>query len=179
MAVLPVALLLIASQVTIPSSPGRPPVADAGIWEPRYLLFCLPGAALLLVATISRLSKRAAVTVVTTLLVGAAASQAIARPAVSTNDLRSAAELVGQLGRRGDAVLFPDIAKRLITAAYPADFRRVLDIGLDSSPAARDSLYGLNVSEPVLWAQAKPCQPDLGHHVPLGGSASPQLSQQP
>lgn len=39
----------------------------------------------------------------------------------------------------------------LITAAYPADFRRVLDVGLDNSPAARDSLYGLNVSEPVLW----------------------------
>jgi mannosyltransferase len=150
--VAPVLLLLIASQITIARSPGQSSVAPgSGIWEPRYLLFCLPGAALLVVAMAARLPRYASAAVVAALIIGAAASQAIARPATSRDDLRAAARLIGAQGRPGDAVVFPDIAKRLITDGYPASFRRVRDVGLDTSPAARDSLYGLNVNQPTLW----------------------------
>ena len=150
--VAPVLLLLIASQITIAPSPGQSSAAPgSGIWEPRYLLFCLPAAALLLVAMAARLPKYASAAVVAALIIAAAASQAIARPATSPDDLRAAARLIGALGRQGDAVVFPDIAKRLITDGYPASFRRVRDVGLDTSPPARDSLYGLNVESPALW----------------------------
>jgi len=148
--VIPIALLLGASQLTVAHSPGQSPTADAGIWEPRYLLFCLPAAALLIVALVSRLPRRAAVAAATAVVVVAAASQPLARPAISPDDLRSVSALIGRQSRPGDAIIFPDIAKRLIEDAYPAGFSRVRDIGLDTSAAARNSLYGLNVSAPVL-----------------------------
>ena len=56
--VAPVLLLLIASQITIASSPGQSSAAPgSGLGEPRFLLFCRPGAALLLVAMAARLPK--------------------------------------------------------------------------------------------------------------------------
>jgi len=150
--VVPAAILLITSQFAIAHSPGQSAVAGhAGIWEPRYLLFCLPGAALLIAAIAGRLPAKAVKAVGVTLVVAAAATQPLARPAESHNDLRDAAALVRSQSHRGDVVVFPDLGKRLITDAYPADFRRVRDIGLDTSPGARNSLYGLNVDPSVLW----------------------------
>jgi mannosyltransferase len=148
----PAAILLITSQFAIAHGPGQSASAGhAGIWEPRYLLFCLPGAALLIAAVAGRLPAKAARVVAVALVAAAAATQPLTRPAESHNDLRAAAALLQSQSRRGDVVVFPDIAKRLITDAYPADFRRVRDIGLDNSPSARSSLYGLNVGESVLW----------------------------
>jgi mannosyltransferase len=148
--VVPVAILLAFSQVPVTHSPGQPAGPGNGIWEPRYLLFCLPAAMLLVAAMAARLPRRAAWAAMAACVIAAAATQPLARPPVSPDDLRAVSALIGRLGRQGDAVVFPNVAKRLITDAYPAGFRKVRDVGLDTAPSARDSLYGLNVSAPVL-----------------------------
>jgi mannosyltransferase len=151
--ILPVAILLVASQIPITSPPGGSSGASAaaGIWEPRYLLFCLPGLVLLIVGLISALRPRPAIVLTSVVIAGAAAIQPLARPGTSSDDIRAVAALLQVQARQGDAVVFPDIAKRLIKDAYPAGFTRLKDVGLDTSPAARNSLYGLNVSPGVLW----------------------------
>jgi mannosyltransferase len=42
--IIPVAFLVIGSQISIPSAPGAAAgaAAGSGIWQPRYLLFCFP-----------------------------------------------------------------------------------------------------------------------------------------
>ncbi|HET9897977.1 MAG TPA: glycosyltransferase family 39 protein [Streptosporangiaceae bacterium] len=150
---LPLAILLIASQIPIPAAPGASisASAGAGIWEPRYLLFCIPGLVLFVVGLISRLNVKISIIVTSAVMAGAVAAQPLARPATSSDDIRAVATLLQARSRDGDAVVFPDIAKRLIKDAYPAGFTHVTDVGLDRSPAARNSLYGLNASPRILW----------------------------
>ncbi len=175
--VAPVTLLVAVSQVPVASVPGQgAPAAGAGIWEPRYLLFCLPAAALLAAAMLARLPRPAAIVTTVIAVAAAVATQPLARQAVSPDDLRGVSALIGAHGRSGDVVVFPDIAKRLITDAYPAGFARVRDVGLDT--AAKDSLYGLNVPEPVLgrrlayaervWVVIFPVTVPAGHYGPPG-----------
>jgi mannosyltransferase len=147
--IIPVALLLAASQIPVSTTSGGS--AGTGIWEPRYLLFCFPALVLLLSDLASRLPSKVVTALTAIMIIASASSQALARPNVSPDDLRAVAALLEARSHTGDAVVFPNIAKRLITDAYPSGFSRLTDIGLNSSPAARDSLYGLNVSQPVLW----------------------------
>ncbi len=151
--IIPVTILVIGSQIPIPSAPGAAASAAAGsgIWQPRYLLFCFPALVLLLVALTARLRPKAATILTVALIAGAAAAQPFTRPATSPDNLRAVSALLQARARSGDAVIFPNIAKRLIKAAYPAGFAHVRDVGLDRSATARDSLYGLNVSSHVLW----------------------------
>jgi len=144
-----VSLLLVASQIPIAMTPGQS--AGSRIWEPRYLLFCLPALVLLLADLASRLPPKTATVLTAVMIATSVAAQPLARPTISPDDLRAVATLLEARSHTGDAVVFPNIAKRLIKDAYPFGFSRLRDIGLDSSPAARDSLYGLNVSQPVLW----------------------------
>lgn len=135
---------------------GLPPLTLAAtsqvtpLWEPRYLLFCLPAVALLAVAALARLPGRAAAAALAVMTAGILAAQPLARPAVAADDLRAVSRLLGARARPGDAVLFPAIGRRLIEDAYPAGFAHVRDIGLDTAPGHRDTLYGLNVSQAVL-----------------------------
>lgn len=151
--IMPVGLLLTASQVPVPSFDGMSQtVTGTGIWEPRYLLFCMPALALLIIALMSRLpSKAMTIAMVMPVAVAVAlAGQSLMRPQVSTDDIRAVSAVLRSESRPGDAVIFPNIAKRLIKDAYPLGFRRLRDIGLDTSAAHRDSLYGLNVGNSVL-----------------------------
>jgi mannosyltransferase len=143
---IPVAILLAVSQIPIAAHSDHS-AATSGIWEPRYLLFAVPGLALLLAAAVSRLRPRAAALVMSVAIVAVAGAQPLARPAHSQDDLRAVSSLLAERARHGDAVLFPDIAKRLIEDAYPSGFLELQDIGLDRAPSARSSLYGLNVRE--------------------------------
>lgn len=147
--IIPVVLLLAASQIPVSTTSGGS--AGTGIWEPRYLLFCFPALVLLLADLASRLPPKTATAVTAIMIAASAACQPFARPTISPDDLRAVASLLEAQSHTGDVVVFPNIAKRLVTDAYPSGFSRLTDIGLDTSPAARDSLYGLNVSQPVLW----------------------------
>jgi mannosyltransferase len=148
----PVGLLLAASQIPVPSFGGTSrAMTDTGIWEPRYLLFCTPALALLTVGMTSRLPRRTMAMAIAALVALAFAGQALIRPRISTDDIRAVSAVLQSEARRGDDIIFPSIAKRLIKDAYPRGFERLRDIGLATSPAHRDSLYGLNVSNSVLW----------------------------
>jgi mannosyltransferase len=147
--IVPVAFLVLASQIPLDATSNGSP--GSGIWEPRYLLFCLPALILLATGLASRLPPRAATVLIINMIVISAVAQPLARPKTSPDDIRAVAALLEARSRPGDAIVFPEIAKRLIKDAYPAGFSRLRDVGLDSSPAARNSLYGLNVSQTVLW----------------------------
>jgi mannosyltransferase len=121
------------------------------MWEPRYVLFCLPGLVLLVVAAVARLPDRPALVVMSLILVGVLATQPLVRPAVAADDLRAVSRLLQVQAHPGDAVVFSQIGRRLIKDAYPAGFVHVRDVGLDTSPAHRNALYGLNVSPSVLY----------------------------
>jgi mannosyltransferase len=151
--IIPVALLVTASQIPIASAPGASLAAStaSGIWEPRYLLFCLPALTLFVVALISRLLAKPATFLTAAVIAASLAAQPLARPATSPNDIRDVSALLQAKSRPGDAVVFPNVAKRLIKDAYPVGFSHLRDVGLNTSPPARDSLYGLNVSSPILW----------------------------
>jgi hypothetical protein len=84
------------------------------------------------------------------ILAAALAAQPLVRPAKASDNLRAVAQMLASQGRPGDAVVFPNIGRRLIKDAYPAGFVHLRDVGLDTSLAHRDALYGLNVSQAVL-----------------------------
>jgi mannosyltransferase len=121
------------------------------MWELRYLLFCLPALVLLVTAALSRLPRRAAPMVMAVAVAGTLAAQPLARPTTSGDNLRAVSQLLAAQARPGDAAVFPNIGKRLIKDAYPAGFAHVRDVGLDTSPAHRNALYGLNVGQQVLY----------------------------
>jgi mannosyltransferase len=133
-----------------------PPVLLAGaaqitpMWQLRYLLFCLPAAVLLIVAAASLLPVRYGTAVLAVVLAAALAGQSVVRPAVATDDIRAVSRLLGARARPGDAVVFGQLGRRLIMAAYPAAFTHLRDIGGNAGPAYRDTLYGKNVSQVVL-----------------------------
>lgn len=148
----PIGLLLAASQIRVPSLGGTSQtITGTGIWEPRYLLFCAPALALLIVAIIGRLPQKVMAVAMVAAVAGTFAGQALIRPRVSSDDIRAVSSLLRSESRPGDAVIFPNIAKRLIKDAYPLGFERLRDVGLDTSTADRNSLYGLNVGDSVLW----------------------------
>jgi len=134
---LPPAVLAVAAQIT-------------PMWELRYLLFCLPAAALLVVAAASMLPLRYCAAVLAVILAATLAAQPLVRPAVATDDLRAVAVLLSKRAQPGDAVVFRQLGRRLIMDAYPAAFTRLRDIGRNTSPAFRNTLYGKNVSRAVL-----------------------------
>jgi mannosyltransferase len=121
------------------------------MWELRYVLFCLPALVLLVVAAVSRLPRRAGPVVVAAAVAGMLVALPLVRPPVSGDNLRAVSRLLAARARPGDAVVFPNIGKRLIKDAYPAGFGHVRDVGLDTSPGARNALYGLNVGQEVLY----------------------------
>jgi mannosyltransferase len=134
---LPPVLLAVTSQIT-------------PLWESRYLLFCVPALALLAVAAAALLPARVGLAALTVTLTAALAAQPIVRPAVATDDMRAVSQLLSAEARPGDAVVFAALGPRLIKAAYPAGFAQLRDIGLDTSPAYRNTLYGKPVSQAVL-----------------------------
>ncbi len=144
--VLPPAILIAASQL-------HP------IWAARYLWFCLPAAALLVVAALSRLPAGWRAPVTALVVAAALAAQPLARPAQSADDVRAVARLLAADARPGDAVVFQDPGRRLIKGAYPSGFAHLRDIALDNSPALRRSwfghdagwLHGWQVSNAVLY----------------------------
>jgi mannosyltransferase len=150
------------------------------IWAARYLWFCVPALALLLVAALSRLPASLRAPAMALALVAVLAAQPVARPVRSSDDLRGVSEFLARNARPGDAVVFQDPGRRLMKAAYPTGFAKLRDIALDASPQRtglfqRDAsyLHGRAVSQAVLarrlvgvqriWSvrYAKPPPPDF------------------
>lgn len=141
---LPPALLALVSQLS-------------SVWAARYLWFCVPALALLLVAALSRLSPSLRAPAMAMALVAVLAAQPVARPTHSSDDLRGVSEFLARNAHPGDAVIFQDPGRRLMKAAYPAGFAQLRDIALNASPQRtglfqRDAsyLHGRAVTQAVL-----------------------------
>lgn len=121
---LPPLLVLIASQV-------HP------LYDIRYLLFCLPAAAILAGAGLARLPARLRIAAVA-LIALAAVPQLVGLRQESSrmDDLRAAARVVREHAAARDAVLYLPGFSRSMTAAYPDAFGRLDDVGMAASPTA-------------------------------------------
>ena len=137
------------------------------VFNVRYVLYSQPALALLCAAGLSWLAGRLRAplgglarpaawlpsvliaTAVLTMLVGA--QHSVRRPWLAGSDnLRRAVTILAARERPGDAVLYLPGKRRILSLAYPAAFRRLDDVALAASPAASDTLSGLEVSAATL-----------------------------
>jgi mannosyltransferase len=154
---LPAAVLLTASQV-------RP------VYDPRYLVFCLPALGLLGACGVAWVTRFATMMTVRgtggatvwlpAILILALLAALVVGPQRSVRaassrlaDLRGTAAVLAAQGRRGDAVLYVPPSNRVFSLAYPAPFRRLRDVALAESPAAAANLSGAEVTAGVLRAR--------------------------
>lgn len=133
----------------------------------RYVVFCLPGLALLCAAGLAGLARLAAMTpigklrpalawapsaliviAVAVMLIG---PQRVVRRAASRPDnLRAVAAIVSANERPGDVIFYVSTRTRVVSLAYPAPFQRLRDLTLAQSPAASETLIGTQVSPSTL-----------------------------
>ncbi|MER5323100.1 glycosyltransferase family 39 protein [Streptosporangium roseum] len=113
-AVLPVALSLLISQI-------HP------VYSPRYVLFAIPGLALLAGAGLAALRRTPASWAALTALAVLAASAhlTVRAPANRPDDLRTLAALLSAEQRPGDALLYVPERFRLFVAVYGEPYRRL------------------------------------------------------
>jgi mannosyltransferase len=129
---LPPAVLLAASAIQ--------PVFSA-----RYVLICLPAAALLAGAGLASLGRAGAAAGLALIVLLALPGQASDRRVNShSRDLRQLSHLVAVHSRPGDALLIPRLNDREFEAAYPAGYRSLRDVGLGQTPVQSTSLLGTN-----------------------------------
>ncbi len=136
---LPPAVLLIASAV-------HP------VFSPRYVVFCVPAAALLAGAGLASLGRAAAAGGGLALIVLAALPGQISDREADghSENLRQLSHLVAAHSRPGDALLIPRLNDREFEAAYPAGYRSLRDIGLAQTPTQSATLLGTNAPTPVI-----------------------------
>jgi mannosyltransferase len=148
--VLPPVILLLASLV-------RP------VYVERYVLFCLPGLALLCaggLAWLAQLVTRTgvgsrnpavawmlpAVIVATLAALLVVPQQRIRLTAARPDNLRGVAAVIAANARRGDVVFYVPEQVKVVSMGYPAPFARLREIAQRQTPVASDSLLGSQVS---------------------------------
>ena len=135
---LPPAVLLTASAVH--------PVFSA-----RYVLICLPAAALLAGAGLASLGRAGAAAGLIIIVLLALPGQISDRKVNShSRNLRELSHLVAAHSRPGDALLFPHLNDHGFEAAYPAGYRSLRDVGLSQTPVQSATLFGTNAPASVI-----------------------------
>ncbi len=121
------------------------------VFTPRYVLFCLPAAALLAGAGLASLGRAGAVAGLALIVLLALPGQISDRKVNShSRDLRQLSHLVAVHARPGDALLIPHLNDRGFEAAYPAAYRSLRDIGLGRTPVQSATLFGTNAPASVI-----------------------------
>jgi len=133
--VLPPALLLAASEV-MPA------------YNFRYLVFCMPGTALLAGAGLAALGPAVRAAALALIVVLAAPTQLSIR--VPGTGMRAVSQYLAVRERPGDAVIYPGSGVPPWYLAYPNGLGRLRDIWMGKSGPASARLYGVRVSVPVL-----------------------------
>jgi mannosyltransferase len=137
------------------------------VYVERYVVFCVPALALLSAAGLAWLVRLAAATpagqrrpalawlpsaailaALAVLLIGP--QQAIRQPAARPDNLRAAAAVISAHERPGDGIFYIPARTRVLSIAYPGPFQRLRDLALARSPAASDSLVGIQVGPSAL-----------------------------
>jgi len=112
----------------------------------RYLLYCLPAAALLVAAGLEVLSWKLAAPLVAAAAVAVVPPHAdLRRQDGRVDDFRALAEIVTEHRRPGDAVLFADVRMRPALAVYPDAYRGLDDVMRRTSPVAAGDLKGREI----------------------------------
>ncbi len=117
----------------------------------RYIVFCIPAAALLVgsaLAALGRVAGTLALVVIVVLVLPAQA--AVREPQSHGENLRAVSRFLGHHAHRGDAVLFASFYERKIEVAYPAGFRGLRDISLGESATAAAEPVALNAPTAVI-----------------------------
>ncbi len=143
------------------------------VYNFRYVLFCMPAAALLTadgLAWIAQFARRlirprqedgrtlalagawlpsaAIAAIVAVALIQP--QHAIRKPGSRPDNLRQAAAIVSANQRPGDVVFYLPINSRVLGSAYPGPFRKLRDIALAETPVASATLNGTEVSPSTL-----------------------------
>lgn len=120
----------------------------------RYIVFCIPAAALLVgtaLAALGRLAGTVGLIVIVVLVLPAQA--AVRGPQSHGDNLRAVSQFLGHRAHTGDAVLFASFYERKIEAAYPAGFRGLRDISLGESAVAVAEPVGTNAPVSVITSR--------------------------
>jgi mannosyltransferase len=140
------------------------------VYTERYVLFSFPALALLSAAGLSRIAWLArrlpvgnrcrAVAALPSAVLAAVLAAAVTGPQLAvrltsnrTDDLRAVSAIVAASERPGDAVLYLPQTTRVVGMAYPAPFRQLRDVALGQSPSGSATLFGVEVSAPVLGSR--------------------------
>jgi len=152
--VLPPAVLLAASVL-------------APVYVQRYVIFCMPAAALLAASGITWLAQQARLTaagqrfpalasllpallLITIAALVASPQQVIRTSGARLDNLAAVAAVVAANERPGDVILYVPWNARVVALAYPGPFERLRDIGLGESAVASATLGGVPASPPTL-----------------------------
>jgi mannosyltransferase len=125
------------------------------MWDVHYLLFSLPGLALLLAGLCPSLDGesglRSGIAMSTAVLLiaalGLSDQVAYRDPATGHDeDLIAASDYLGEQVQPGDAVLFVPAELRVLTETSPQSFAGLDDVAVDQSPLEADNLVGTPIA---------------------------------
>jgi mannosyltransferase len=128
----------------------------APTYQLRYVVFCLPAAALLAGCGLAALNRYVLVAVVALLaFLALPAQRTMRQPAGHGDDIRTAAQVLRAQARPADAVIYDDPGTRTDSYAYPYGFAGLRDVSLLQSPAAARNLGGAQASPAVQEARLR------------------------
>jgi mannosyltransferase len=112
----------------------------------RYILFCIPAAALLGGAAVAATGRVAGtIALVLVVLVGLPAQVAERGPDGHGDNIRGLDRVIAAHARAGDGVYYPQTGARSFDAAYPYGLPLLRDIALKQAPAKPAKLTGANL----------------------------------
>jgi mannosyltransferase len=139
--ILPPAILLLGSSIT-------------PVYNFRYILFCVPAAALLGgagIAALGRIGGTAALILVT--ILGLNSQIYFRTPGGHGDDIRQADKIVAATRQPGDVVLYTNPNAEDFGSAYPYGLGQLRNIQLKEKPIPSGTLGGTNVSNAVLHSR--------------------------
>ena len=117
----------------------------------RYIVFCIPAAALLLGAGLAAAGRAAVPGLAALVLLGLPGQLGERGPAGHCDDIRGVDQIVAAREQPGDAVLYPQGAgTRSLAAAYPFGLARLRDVMLAESPVRAGTISGTDAAAPVV-----------------------------
>jgi len=118
----------------------------------RYVVFCIPAAALLIGTALAALGRAAGTLALIVVVALALPAQAAVRGPASHEgeNLRAISQFLAEHAHRGDSVLFASFYERKIEIAYPAGFRKLHDISFGESAITTNEAVASNAPTAVI-----------------------------
>jgi mannosyltransferase len=121
------------------------------VYALRYIMFCVPAAALLAGAGLASLGWAGGAAGLALIVLAALPGQTEDRRVSShSEDLRQLSHLVATHSRPGGALLFPRLSDREFEAAYPAPYRPLRDVTLAQTPTQSATLLGTPATAQII-----------------------------